>query len=78
MKTTIDMKSILLGGAIGILAIFAIGASDSTNTNGRYQVAVGNSQNGHGFAIMVDTETGKAWGADIQSDWKSGGFWDQK
>ncbi len=77
MKTSIDIKSVLLGSFVGIAAMFVIGAG-GTSSNGRYQVVTGNSANGSGVAIMVDTQTGKAWGADIQKDWQSGGFWDAK
>lgn len=80
MKTQIDIKSAAIGLVVGIAAIFAIGAANSTDSNGRYQVTVapGSNPNQAGFAIMVDTQTGKAWGANIQNDFHTGQFWDAK
>jgi len=80
MKTQIDIKSAAIGLIVGIAAVLAIGAADSTNSDGRYQVSVapGSNPSQAGFAIMVDTQTGKAWGANIQSDFHGGGFWDTK
>jgi len=64
MKTTIDIKSAMLGLAIGVVAMLAIGAEDSlSNTVGRYQVETcpGNPS---GFVVLVDTTTGKVWMAN--------------
>jgi hypothetical protein len=57
MKTQIDIKSVLCGVAIGVLAVFAIGAGTSSNQFGRYQAVTGT-----GYALLVDTVTGKVWG----------------
>ncbi|HLX69841.1 MAG TPA: hypothetical protein VKV04_09470 [Verrucomicrobiae bacterium] len=73
MKTTIDIKSAVLGLAIGIVAMLAIGAEESpSNPVGRYQVQTcpGNPS---GFAVLVDTTTGKVWmgngsGNQLRSD----------
>lgn len=57
MKTQIDLKSVLCGLAVGVLAMLVIGARTSTNEVGRYQVS-----SASGFAVMIDTKTGQAWG----------------
>jgi hypothetical protein len=76
MKAQIDLKSVLCGIAIGVLAVFALGAGTSTNDVGRYQVSTGQS-----FSVLIDTKTGQAWGfspptsAQFRND---GNFWDTK
>src|SRR6266550_1656981 len=70
MNMKIDLKSGLCGLAFGIVAMLAIGAGTSSDQTGRYQVAIGNSSNGSGVVVMVDTQTGKAWGATFK---KTGG-----
>jgi hypothetical protein len=62
MQFKIDQKSMLVGIAAGMLAMLVLGASDSANPVGRYQVAVGTS-----YAVVVDTATGQAWGANVVS-----------
>jgi len=44
--------------------MLAIGAGESSNPVGRYKVSTASS-NGATFAIMIDTQTGKAWGLDV-------------
>jgi hypothetical protein len=61
MKITIDTKSAVCGLLAGVAAVLTIGAGDSSNQVGKYRVATGVSD-GKGYAIMVDTQTGKAWG----------------
>ncbi len=56
MKTTIDIKSALPGMAVGVLALFALGAGMDANPVRRYQIA-GTSEH----ALIVDTKTGKVW-----------------
>jgi hypothetical protein len=58
MKTQIDIKSAVFGIAVGVLAMFAIGAGTSSNEVGRYQITSSPS-----FSVMVDTKTGQAWGS---------------
>jgi hypothetical protein len=76
MKAQIDMKSVLCGVALGVLAVFAIGAATSSNEIGRYQVS-----SGQGCSVIVDTRTGQAWGfcppttAQYKTD---ANFWDAK
>jgi hypothetical protein len=76
MNTKIDLKSALCGLAVGVLAMLAIGAATPSNAIGRYQVA-----SGSGFVTIIDTTTGRAWGANlttpgVQTMYQ--GFWDQK
>jgi hypothetical protein len=73
MKSKIDLKSALLGLAVGVLGMLAIGAAESSNANGRYQVA-----GGAGSFTIIDTATGQAWGANTTSQGTQPGFWDKK
>jgi len=76
MKAQIDIKSVLCGVAIGVLAVCAIGARTSSNDVGRYQVAAGQNS-----SVIVDTKTGQAWGFIPQSTAQyrmDGNFWDPK
>ena len=80
MKIQIDLKSAVCGLIIGAAAMFVMGAdSSSPNQVGRYQIQTcpGNPT---GFAVLVDTETGKVWmanggGNQLRSD---GNFFDIK
>jgi len=60
MKIQIDLKSALAGLALGIAAMFCVGAETSSNPVGRFQVAGGTGASGANF-IILDTATGKAW-----------------
>ncbi|MBE0542294.1 MAG: hypothetical protein IH623_12985 [Verrucomicrobia bacterium] len=61
MNIKIDLKSALCALAVGVLAMFVIGAAgSSTNPIGRYQTAAG-----FGFFMTVDTATGQAWLANV-------------
>jgi hypothetical protein len=74
MKLQIDVKSLVLGAVVGIGAILAMGAA-SSNPVGKYQVIGGQTK---GF-VMVDTQTGQAWGADWNVNFRdTGAFWDPK
>ncbi len=66
MKITIDLKSALCGLAIGVVAVLSIGAGTSSNPAGKYKIVTGISE-GKGYAIMVDTQTGQAWGYNYDS-----------
>ncbi|HZI33788.1 MAG TPA: hypothetical protein VFF11_15725 [Candidatus Binatia bacterium] len=81
MKTQIEVKSVLVGIVIGVLAVFAIGAgTSSSNPIGKYQITgVGNGTGGWA-AVVVDTQTGEVWGADFHNNWndKSSQFWGPK
>lgn len=65
MKITIDLKSALCGMIIGILAMLLSGFGTSSNPVGKYKVATGVSD-GKGYAIMIDTQTGQAWGYEAK------------
>jgi len=76
MNIKIDLKSALCGLAVGILAMLAMGAATSSDALGRYQVA-----SGSGFVTIIDTSTGRAWGANLASPGFQTihpGFWEPK
>jgi hypothetical protein len=76
MKAQIDIKSVLCGVAIGVLAVFAVGAATSSNEIGRFQVSAG-----QGCSVIVDTRTGQAWAycpASTAAYRMDGNFWDSK
>jgi hypothetical protein len=78
MNTKIDLKSALCGLAVGVLAMLAIGAATPSNAIGRYQVA-----SGSGFVTIIDTTTGRAWGANLATPAPGfqtiqPGFWEPK
>ncbi len=58
MKSKIDIKSALLGLALGAVATFAVAASTSSGAVGRYQIA-GTANHG----LVLDTVTGRVWSA---------------
>ena len=59
MNKNIDLKSVLCGLAVGVLAMLAIGAANSTpHQVGRYQVTGAGTPS---VFVMVDTVTGRAW-----------------
>ncbi len=77
MKITIDSRSAALGLSVGVAAMFVMGAATSSNDTGRFQVAAG----GPGFAVIIDTKTGQAWGFQPAStaQWRSDeNFWREK
>jgi hypothetical protein len=81
MKIQIDIKSALCGLIIGVATMFAIGAGTSGNENGRYRGIVSASpiDVDRGLALIVDTQTGKAWGVTARNNWHNdGSFWDAK
>lgn len=72
----LDLKSALLGLAVGIGAVLAMGAGDSSPGCGRYQTA-----SSAGVFIIVDTDTGKVWYSNLQRPGflgETGGFWEKK
>ena len=52
----IDLKSAVCGLAVGVLAMFAIGATEQSNGPGRYSVAIGSNHD-----LVIDTQTGRVW-----------------
>lgn len=76
MTTKINLKSLLGGVAIGVLGILAVGAANPDNPTQRYQISTGT-----GFAVIIDTTTGKVWGANLSAanfNTTQAGFWDSK
>jgi hypothetical protein len=63
MKTTFDVKSVMLGLLIGAGVLFATGAENAPPEQlivGRYELqACPGTPNG--FAMILDTATGKVW-----------------
>lgn len=62
MKIQIDLKSALIGLAVGVLAMFALGAESSSNLIGKYQATTG-----AGFGLIIDTTSGKVWFANVSA-----------
>ena len=63
MNTKIDIKSALVGLAIGVLITLGVAATSSPGSVGRYQIAgTGN----HG--LIIDTATGQVWRAYFPSN----------
>jgi len=58
MNTKIDIKSALLGLALGVLATVAVAASTLPGPVGRFQIA-GTANHG----LVLDTATGQVWSA---------------
>jgi len=56
MNTKLDIKSVLIGLLLGVLATVAIAAGSSPGQAGRYQVAGTGS-----FGLVLDTATGQVW-----------------
>ncbi len=78
MNLKLNLKSALLGLAVGVIAMLVVAATDSPNPVGRYQVAAGS-----GFITIVDTTTGQAWGANLAApapgfQGVQAGFWEKK
>lgn len=58
MKTTIDLRSALLGFAAGIAVFMLVGAAGGPAAGtGRYQIEMGSGDVG----LLVDTTTGQVW-----------------
>lgn len=78
MKIQIDLKSAFCGLLAGAAIILCVGAGMSSNPVGKYQV-VGAPGRGGGLFVMVDTQTGQAWGADADKNFSdTGAFWGAK
>jgi hypothetical protein len=71
----IDAKSMLCGLIVGIAAVMAIAAVENSPAPvGRYQTAAAS-----GFIVILDTQTGKAWGASTPGvPTTHEGFWEKK
>ncbi len=76
MKSNIDLKSAAVGLVVGIAVMLVVGAESRSNYNGRYQVS-----SAQGFAVIVDSQTGQAWGFGTSSTIQyrnDANFWDVK
>ncbi len=82
MKIIIDLKSALLGLVVGVAVMFSVGAGTTPSPNpvGKYQCRlVSTSHPDLGYALILDTQTGKSWGATLSRNWHDlGSFWDEK
>ncbi len=66
MNMKIDLKSTLLGLALGVLALVALGAGSPSSQVGRYRLA-GSTP----YFLLVDSETGKVWAGNFQQGLKN-------
>ncbi len=66
MSTKIDIKSAVVGMAVGALVTLGVAAATSSGSPiGRYQI-VSNANNGGpggSYSLVIDTMTGKVWSA---------------
>lgn len=77
MKTSLDLKSLLLGLCVGIAAVLGIGAAEGESRFvGRYQCSTAGD-----LMLIIDTATGQAWAqraAGLSITGAPAGFWDKK
>ena len=76
MKFTIDLKSALTGILVGITIMLVVAAESRPTYSGRYQASAG-----QGLAVIVDTQTGQAWGFGPPNTTQyrnDANFWDAK
>ncbi len=74
MKMKIDIKSAVIGLALGILVSFGVAATTpASSPHGRYQIVsnVNNGGQGGSHSLILDTMTGKAWVGYVSSSGKS-------
>lgn len=55
-----DIKSVIAGLVLGVVCVVGVAAVDSPKTIGKYSIA-----GGYGFFVILDTETGQAWAANL-------------
>jgi len=69
MTLKVDIKSLLLGLVIGIIAILAVGAASRGNNTGKYQISIATGVRGDVVYAKIDTSTGEvdAWQSPINS-----------
>ena len=61
MKDRIEIKSLVLGALLGVLALLALGAVAPQGPNGaRFRLIVAENQ-----IFKIDTVTGQAWKTDV-------------
>jgi len=75
MTTKMDVKSALVGLIVGIAVVTTIAAVENNSEPvGRYQASAAS-----GFLVILDTQTGKAWGATPPGvPTLHDGFWEKK
>jgi hypothetical protein len=74
MNTKIDIKSAVIGLAVGALVTLGVAATTSSGSSvGRYQIVsnVSNGGQGGSQSLIIDTLTGKAWSAYLPPNGKS-------
>ena len=74
MSTRIDIKSAVIGLAVGALVTLGVAATTSSSTAvGRYQLVsnVNNGGPGGSYSLIIDTQTGKVWAAYSPTSGKS-------
>ena len=65
MNTKIDLKSALLGLALAVLAVIALGAAPASTQVGRYKL-FGSMP----YFLLVDSVTGQVWTSNFQNGTK--------
>lgn len=77
MKIQLDLKSIILGLALGAGAMFTMADSTNPGYAGRYQVSTG-----YNSVSVIDTATGEVWLHPATTDGQGGDriarFWEPK
>jgi hypothetical protein len=72
MNNKLNLTSLVLGAVIGALAIFTMGAANSsstqTNVAGRFQLLAID-----GLIFKIDSQTGQVWRGNVNGDIKSFG-----
>lgn len=74
MNTKIDIKSAVIGLAVGALVTLGVAATTSSGSPvGRYQIVsnVNNGGQGGSYSLVIDTLTGKVWSAYSPAGGKS-------
>jgi hypothetical protein len=74
MNTRIDIKSAVIGLAVGALLTLGVGAATSSGSSvGRYQVVSNANNGGQGgsHSLIIDTLTGKVWLGYLPSSGKT-------
>ena len=69
MSLKVDIKSLLLGLVIGIIAILVLGAGSRGNNTGKHQVSIATGIRGDVIYAKIDTSTGEieTWQSPINS-----------
>jgi hypothetical protein len=62
MNSKSNVKGMLAGLFVGVLATLVLGSSFPTSHIGRYQIAGSGA-----FFVMIDTATGQAWSGDFHA-----------